>query len=436
MSDDLTGPTEAESTASLETSRGIGRRLRRAFGWSALGSYLFAAAQFGVLLVITATGPAVDVAAFLLALAVTTPLFMVLSMNLRAVLAAETGDGASLRTYIITRLLSSGLALALAILVAGFVGLGTEVGTAIVLMAVARSVEQMSNLAQGAYLFAERHKYVAVSQMGQAVLGYGAFSIAYIYFENLEGALLALGVGWLISAAFVDSRLMGLVAGPLRQLRGSESILQLVRRSFPLGLERGATVLASYLPLIALDLSSASVSVVAAFGVVTQTVRIVQVLARSTSFTLIPVLSKMYVARQFELFKSILLRAQVAALALGVASFAIAYSVGDALVEIVFGSAYVIRGLIEVATIAGIAVLFLALVAAALISAQRFSLILGIRAISIVITASVLLVAVPSWGAIGAASAAAIGNALAACVGLLALRASVRSDALAPSVRT
>lgn len=400
----------------------IGQRLRRAFGWSATGNYFYAATQFGALLVITTTGQPADAATFLLALAVTSPVFLTLSMNLRAALASESDGGFSVRAYVGARALTTVLAVAVAACIAVFADIGAATTSAIILMTVAQAVAQVSNLAQGAYLYAEKHKFVALSLFGQGILGYGSFSVVYLRTDSIDSAILALAVGWLASAVLVDSYLVSLVADAVRRLRGSDSPWKLIRKSFPLGLERGATVFASYLPLIALDASAASVATVAAFGVVTQTIRILQVLARSTSFALIPTLSKLYADRRFDLFTRLVRWLLLIVVGIGVVGFGMAVVFGDWLVGAVFGSRYIIDGLIEVVAVSGAAVLLLSLCAASLISVRRFGVILGVRLIAVAITALLLLLLTPNWGAIGAALAGATGNASAAAVGLLTLR--------------
>ena len=421
MNDVPTDPDQSTVTPSgLSTSLGHG--LRRAFGWSASGNYLYAAAQFGALWVITASGPPADTATFLLSLAITSPIFLTLGLSLRSVLASESGDGFSARAYVQARLLTTAVSLALALAIAASGLLADGVSMAVGLMAVARATSEMAVLAQGVYLYAERHKYFATSQAGQAILGYGSFSVVYAATGNIDAAIVALGIGWLVSLLVIDSILLVRVASAIRSLDGSDSVVGLILKAFPLGVERGAAAFASYLPLIVLDLTDASLSAVAAFGVVTQTVRVLQVLARSTSFALIPTLSKLFARRDLATFWSILARVAAVTAGIGLAGLVAAYLVGDWLVTVIFGSEYLIDGLIEVVALNGAAVLFLALAAAGLISTRRFVTVLGVRLVAIAGISVMLVVLTPPWEAIGAGLAATIGNATAAVWGVWRLR--------------
>ncbi len=267
-------------------------RLGRAFGWSAVGNYLYAGAQFLVLLTIVSKGTTTDVASFLLALAVTAPIFLTMSLNLRAALASDSVGAYTARAYVVTRIITTAVGVALALLAALLLGAGSGSTLAIALMAFAKAAEGLPNLAQGVYLRAEKHEFVAISQISLAVFGYGSFVVVFISTTSLEAALATLAIGWLFSALVVDSLLVRSVASTVTSLNGSDAVALLARHSFPLGLERGASALAAYLPLIVLDLSGATVALVAAFGVVSQTVRVIQVFARTSSFALIPAIAR------------------------------------------------------------------------------------------------------------------------------------------------
>jgi len=421
---------EPGSTTAPDTTTSLGKRLGRAFGWSAVGNYLYAAAQFAVLLVIVARGTQSDVASFLLALAVAAPIFMTMSLNLRAALASDSAGDYTVRAYIVTRAASTAVGVVLVIVVSFFIGAGSGGTLAIVLMGLAKASESVSNLAQGAYLHAEKHEYVTASQISLAVLGYGGFVAVFVSTGNLEAALVALGIGWLMSALVVDSFLIRRVKDDLASMNGSDSAVTLARVSAPLGLERGATALAAYLPLIVLDLSGATVAAVAAFGVVSQTVRVVQVFARTSSFALIPALSRLYAAGEHRvlgaLFRKLFLIVGIA----GVALFVGAVSVGDRLIELIFGAAYVVDGLIEIIALNGASIVFLALTMIGLLSFRKFRLVLGVRILAIGVTTLFLVVLTGRYGVLGVASAAVLGNATSVVVGLFMIRASVRTEAL------
>ena len=87
---------------------------------------------------------ATAVGQFALGLAVTAPIFLFSNLNLRAVLATDTGDEFPFRAYLRLRLLTTTAALGLAIVLAAVYR--PETAAFIALVAVAKTVESVSDV--------------------------------------------------------------------------------------------------------------------------------------------------------------------------------------------------------------------------------------------------------------------------------------------------
>lgn len=90
--------------------------LRRNFSWTFVSNVVYAACQWGMLVVIAKLGSPEMVGQFTLGLAVTAPVMLFTSLHLRAVQATDAKQQYIFGDYLGLRLISTGLALAISTL--------------------------------------------------------------------------------------------------------------------------------------------------------------------------------------------------------------------------------------------------------------------------------------------------------------------------------
>ncbi len=402
----------------MEAGSGLGANVR----WSLLGNTAFTVSQLVALLAIVRVGSAKDAAAFVLAFAITAPVFLILGLNLRASLASDIDWVYGFRDYVGLRVATTVASLATVGLVAVMFPLPDGGTAVVVLVGVAKAVESVQDLAQGTYLRAEDLRTLALSQLSRGIAGYGAFSVVVLAGGSIVDGVVALIAGLALSGMAFDARqtrrVLRVSPPPPRPPRKTA----LAMKSAPLGLERGLAALSVYLPLLVLQTASIDVVQVAAFAVVSQSVRAVQLLARSAGFALLPRLSRLRSVGDTDSYRRLANRYLQAMTAVGLLGIIVAVLVGDQLIRLLFGDDLVLEWLAEITAIGGGAIAVFSAVLTALTALRSFSRVLAVRAVS---TFSIgILAVIGAWrfGVLGAGAALAVGTVCGLALGYWILR--------------
>ena len=84
--------------------------LRKNFSWTLAGNIIYAACQWGMLIILAKLGSAEMVGQFALGLAITAPIIMFADLNLRHVQATDAQEEYHFRDYLGLRLITTSLA--------------------------------------------------------------------------------------------------------------------------------------------------------------------------------------------------------------------------------------------------------------------------------------------------------------------------------------
>ena len=223
--------------------------------WTLAGNLTFAATQWAMLVVLARLGSPADVGLYTLGLAVTTPVFLLLSLQLRGAQATEPpGSPYRFGHYFTLRTLLSGLALALcagwALLSGmGLGGAGPQAGLAAVTgwLALAKLFDGLSDVCYGHLQAGGR-----LAEVARALMLRGAFSAL-----GLAGAFaLTRDVGW-AAAAVAGGYLVALLLYDLPRTRPGTGrwwrpewprLRALATLTWPLGVAVGLIALNASLP--------------------------------------------------------------------------------------------------------------------------------------------------------------------------------------------
>jgi O-antigen/teichoic acid export membrane protein len=244
-----TGHTQAHIVT--ETIGLSGLSLRQNFSWTLVGNIVYAACQWGMLVVLAKTGSPVMVGQFALGLAVTAPIILFANLQLRAVQATDARHEYLFDDYLGLRLATTVMALAAIAGVVIFSGYRSE--TALVIMAVgaAKAFESISDVFYGRLQQHERMDRIAKSMMIKGPLSLLALGIAvYLTKSTLWGAV-GLAIAWALVLISYDIRsgklLRGRDAGAtdsasdggrpatLRPRWSNKTSFALIKLSLPLG---------------------------------------------------------------------------------------------------------------------------------------------------------------------------------------------------------
>lgn len=172
------------------------RRLWANATWGAAGSIWYAGGRFAVFVLLAKHLDVEQVGAFVLALAIVTPISFLVSMGLRLVLVTDTSGAVHAGQCLALRTLSNALLLAivLAVLLVSGQDWPRQKWVVLLLVAGVRAVENWADIYLGVLQKHERMKYVAISQLIKTatVLAGAAVVLA------TGGKIIAVLVVWLV----------------------------------------------------------------------------------------------------------------------------------------------------------------------------------------------------------------------------------------------
>ncbi|MDI6852069.1 MAG: oligosaccharide flippase family protein [Deltaproteobacteria bacterium] len=179
-----------------DSARGLS--LRCNFLWTLAGNVVYAACQWGMLVVLAKLGSPEMVGQFALGLAITAPIFMFSNLQLRAVQATDARREYLFGHYLALRLLTVILAF---LVIGGITGLSSySWGTKLVILAVglAKAFEAVSDVFYGLFQQHERLDRIATSMMIKGPLSLAALGSVFYLTGSMFWGALGLVAAWAV----------------------------------------------------------------------------------------------------------------------------------------------------------------------------------------------------------------------------------------------
>jgi O-antigen/teichoic acid export membrane protein len=180
------------------------RSLRLNVSWTFAGNVIYAACQWGMLVVLAKLGSPEMVGQFAFALAVTAPVFMLTNLQLRAVQATDVVDQFVFADYLGLRFLCTALALATIAGIAAFSGHSFTLAAVIFVVGVAKGTESISDAIYGLVQRHERMDLIARSMMLKGSVSLTAFAVTMALTGKLAMGATALAASWCVVLATYD----------------------------------------------------------------------------------------------------------------------------------------------------------------------------------------------------------------------------------------
>ncbi|MBR8834775.1 MAG: oligosaccharide flippase family protein [Stigonema ocellatum SAG 48.90 = DSM 106950] len=178
--------------------------LRHNFSWTFIGNAVYAACQWGMVVVLTKLGTPEMVGQFTLGLAVTAPVIMFTNLQLRAIQATDAKRQYLFRDYLGLRLFGTGLALLLIAAITMISGYGWETSLVILLVGLAKAFESISDVFYGLIQQNERMDRIAISMIIKGFLSVLLLSFGiYLTHRVLWGAV-GLAIAWAVVLVSYD----------------------------------------------------------------------------------------------------------------------------------------------------------------------------------------------------------------------------------------
>ena len=228
------GYNERECALSEPTSS-----LRLNFSWTLFGNVVYAGTQWGILVLLARLGDPEAVGQFSLGLAITAPIMLFASLQLRAVQATDARLQFQFRDYAGLRILMTIMAACAIFGIGGALYHGATALT-IAAFALSKGIEALSDTFYGLWQQQERMDLIAKSLMLRGVLALIAAAVCFAVFHTVWIAVCGMAVAWAVVFAAFDVRRGITVTREMGQTVmprfSATRMKQLVRLSLPLGI--------------------------------------------------------------------------------------------------------------------------------------------------------------------------------------------------------
>ena len=225
----------------LEPTQGISRltmshistneplSLRQNFSWTVMGNGLYACCQWAMLVVLAKLCSTDMVGQFVLALAITAPVFTFVGLNLRTVQATDARRDFQFGDYLGLRLLSIAAAVTFVFAVEIVSGHHANLLLVVVMTGAAKALDSIGDVIFGLLQQHDRMDRIAISQMMRGVLQLCAVAAAAYTTRNVLWAVTGQAAVSLIVLLTYDLRNADRLLGWTRAVRSPARYLELVR---------------------------------------------------------------------------------------------------------------------------------------------------------------------------------------------------------------
>ncbi|MGA9377842.1 MAG: oligosaccharide flippase family protein [Phormidium sp.] len=330
--------------------------LRRNFSWTFVGNAVYAACQWGMLIVLAKLGSPEMVGQFTLGLAVTAPVIMFTNLSLRNVQATDAKHNYQFGDYLGLRLIA--ITLGLLIIVGITIASGYRLQTSLVILTIglAKGFESISDVFYGLIQQHERMDRIAISMMIKGPLSLLLLAIGVYYTGSVLWGSVGLAVAWAIVLFNYDIRSGALILktspwqkckqkspkifpNPLHPHWNLKTLVQLTWLALPLGVVMMLISLNSNIPRYFIEsyLGERELGIFAALAYLMVAGNMV-IAALGQSAT--PRLAKYYVTGNSTAFRTLLFKLVGLGLVLGTVGVFIAVVAGREILTLLYKSEY------------------------------------------------------------------------------------------------
>lgn len=319
--------------------------LRANFSWTFIGNMVYAACQWGMLMVLAKLGTPEMVGQFSLGLAVTAPVIMFANLQLRGVQATDAKREYEFGDYLALRIISTLLALVVIAGIVLFSGYRTETALVILTIGLAKAFEAMSDVYYGLFQQRERMDRIAQSMMIKGPISLLAMSLGVWLTGSVVWGAIGLATMWGLLLLLYDMRSARLIqrvsaeAITLIPRWQRRTLAQLAWLALPLGIVMALISLNSNIPryMIESRWGEATLGIYAALAyLMVAGGKVTTALGQSAS----PRLSQYYAAHNTKAFKRLLLRLVGIGTLLGIGAVLVSIIAGKTLLTLFYTPEY------------------------------------------------------------------------------------------------
>jgi O-antigen/teichoic acid export membrane protein len=336
---------EAPDVAVMETRESVepvrALSLRQNFSWTFFGNGIYAACQWGMLVLLAkASGPAA-VGQFALGLAIANPVMTFVNLELRVVQATDVSRSYRFGEYLRLRLVLLPLMLLIVVVLALIFARGrTEMLIMIGLVGLAKAFESLSDVYFGLFQRRQVMDRIAKSLMLRGVLSIGLFAAFMYATGDARWAVFGMALAFAMVALLYDVRgAADLVATEDGRIRRERQYRSLVSITAPLAavaalIQLNPNVPRYFIEFIYDEQALGIFAAIAYLSVITSTVM------GALDHSAIPRLAEQFAHRHSEAFWQLMRKMMLLGLILGGGSIVVAIVAGEQLLELIYTREY------------------------------------------------------------------------------------------------
>lgn len=397
--------------------------LRANLLWMLIARIVYNGCQWGVLATFATLGDPTAAGLFVLAIAVTGPIYMFANLQLRITQATDPPGESAFTDYRTLRFITTTIAMA-AVLIIGLVAdRNAETLYVILAIGLAKAIESVSDVYFGVLQRHEAIRSIATSLLVKGPLSVTVVWIVYQSTGSVAAASLGMAATWLTILLAYDipttSKLLKQSTDQLdlsSQFRDRvQRMGKIVRKALPLGVATGLLSLEINVPRYVVEVQFGRTAL-GLFGAVAYLMLVGQTIVQSMSFAIIPRLARHHQAGEMDAFCRILGCSALGGLAVGVLFVLGTVFGGQFVVELVYGPEYAasLSLLVIIAAAAGLQFVNF-LLASGLRATRQFRALFLIQLVSLAAVSAACWFGGRQWGLPGVAGgivAAGVANLL------------------------
>ena len=303
-----------------------------------VGNTVYAAALWGIIVVLARLAGPEEVGKFNLALAITAPVFILFNLQLRALQATDATGAFDFSVYFSLRAVGALASLLLCLGIAAVLNVPGDTRIVIIALAFMRVFQALEDVVHGLFQQREEMYRIAIARVVKGLAYLAAVATALSLTDSLENAAWSYAAVALIGWVLLDMRWARRVVDVRWRWRSQES-MRLFLTALPLGIGMmlvtlNANIAIYFLSAMHGDAAAGIYSAINYVGVAGATV--VGALAQASG----PRLARLYARGNHGAFRGLLLRLVGLGLVLGAAAAAVALLLGEEVLALLYGQEY------------------------------------------------------------------------------------------------
>ncbi len=312
--------------------------LRSKFSWTLLGNVTFQASQWLILATLAKLGNVNMVGQYALALAISTPIMILMNLQLRTIQATDTENKYKFYDFFNIRFYSNILFIVIIVIIIYFMKYDNYVSVVIIIISTTKVVESFSDLIYGYNQKYENMKGIAISQILKGVISFSLFSISLYISNDLRIASLGILSAYLLILFFIDIRILINYHVKFFQLNNKVNF-KLIKVALPLGIVLLLSSLNTNIPRFFIERIGGSEQL-GYFAAISYLIVAGNTIIVSLGQTAAPRLAKYVANKQFEKFISLLKRLLCIGGILGLFGLIVIILFGGNLLELAYTKDY------------------------------------------------------------------------------------------------